>query len=243
MRPTVAAARSERGCGSCAVTLPVPASAPRDCTVAKVVGEPPPNTNDVVPICAPAASWTMAGREPPAVTVPLVVSSQDVVPSDEPAGERPPRIRSFPPTAVSASRETAAPSCHGSIPASSEGVPDAAVPTWLVAEATEVVVLAEAEPVVVVVVPGRRRGAPRRQDDHQSRHQEDAEAQHDGSALSDLGLPLPTAGAARRGGAHGRSGVRRRAVRTPSQVLAASPWSRHPPVGLDVDGQCTAPRP
>ena len=131
MPPTAAAARSERGCGSCAVTLPVPAPAPvpRDCTVAKVVGEPPPNTNDAGPIWAPAASWTMAASAAPAVTVPLAVSSQDVVPSDVPAGERPPRIRSFPPSAVSTSREIGAASCHGSIPASSEGVPDTTVPT------------------------------------------------------------------------------------------------------------------
>ena len=136
------------------MALPVPAVGPRDCTVATVVGEPPPKTKDVAPICAPAASWTTAGSDPPAVTAPLVVSSHDVVPSEAPAGERPPRIRSRPPTATTASRETGAVSGHGSIPASSDGVPATVEPAWLVPAAPEAAaaVLVEAEDAEAVVV-------------------------------------------------------------------------------------------
>ena len=94
-------------------------------------------------------------------------------------------------------------------------------------------------------VAGRRPRAPRREDDRQRRHQEDPEAQHDDSTLADLGLPLALAAAhaARLGSAHGRSGVRCRAIDTTTHASATMPCSRRPPVGLDVDGHCTAPRP
>ena len=133
----MAAATSERGWGSSPATRPVPAEGPSDCTVANVVGEPPPKTNDVAPSCAPAPSWTTSAREPAALTVPLLGSSQDAVPSELPAGDRPPTIRNRSPTARRTSREIGAASCHGSTPASSEGAPSLVLVAWIVPAATE----------------------------------------------------------------------------------------------------------
>src|SRR5271165_3753591 len=148
----VAVARSERGCGSWPATAPAPAAEPSDCTVANVSGEPPPKTYDVAPICAPAPSWTTSASEPAAVTVPFAGSSQDAPLRELPEGERPPRMRSRFPTVTSASRESGAASCQGSMPASSDGGPAAVVrPRYVPAP---VVPGAAAEPDAADVVAG-----------------------------------------------------------------------------------------
>jgi hypothetical protein len=99
----------------------VAAAALNDWTVAKVFGDPPPKMNDEVPMVAPAPSWTAAARDPNEVKAPVDGSSDVTVLTEAPDGTKPPRIRSWLWSAVTVSLDSGAASCHGSLPASSEG--------------------------------------------------------------------------------------------------------------------------
>jgi hypothetical protein len=99
----------------------VAAAVLKDWTVAKVFGDPPPNTNDEVPMVVPPPSWTAAARDPNEVKAPVDGSSEVTVLTEAPDGTNPPRIRSWLWSVVTVSLDSGAASCHGSVPASSEG--------------------------------------------------------------------------------------------------------------------------
>ncbi len=98
MRPTVTAAASDRGWGSCPTTVPLAAAAPavkgKDCTVATVVWAPPPKTRTRPPNTAPAASWVGVAMEPDAAWVPPGTASVDTAAVDVLPDVRPPTTRS-----------------------------------------------------------------------------------------------------------------------------------------------------
>jgi hypothetical protein len=93
-----------------------------DCTVATVSGEPPPRTYVREPSDTAAASCTAVAKDEPAVMVPVPGTIVETVATELPAGVMPPRTVSPAPVATTDSRESGAPSCQGSTPASIEGV-------------------------------------------------------------------------------------------------------------------------
>src|SRR5438270_305758 len=109
--------RSARGVGSrpatAAAGVPCATASLRDWESAVMDAAPPPNTNERLPITAPAASCTGTGRDPAGLAAP-VTGSYSVIAGVvlSPVPLRPPRTSIFPSTGRATALETEADSCH-----------------------------------------------------------------------------------------------------------------------------------
>ena len=104
MLPTVTEERSERGPGSCPVTLARPARR-SDWTAARLAVTPPPNRYGLPPSSAPAASWLGSASRPARVVRPVTGLSTVIADVVTERWLRPPMISRSLPRARTTSRE------------------------------------------------------------------------------------------------------------------------------------------
>src|SRR5579872_4846987 len=109
---------SDRGTGRVAPAALVGGT---PCTVATVVGDPPPKTKVPSPSTAAEASCTGVVSAVACETAPELVRTVSVPESDEPAASRPPSTRRSLPFATTSSRERGEGRVQACTPASSEG--------------------------------------------------------------------------------------------------------------------------
>src|SRR6516165_10963402 len=138
--PTVTAAASDLGWGSCPTTVAVAgavaADRGNDCTVAKELWTPPPNTRTRPASTTPAASCVAVESAPAAVLVPPGTPRERTFAVVALPAVRPPRAVTLPAAALgtATSRLRGCASCHGRSPDSMAGgasdVASAASP-WL----------------------------------------------------------------------------------------------------------------
>jgi hypothetical protein len=137
--PTVVAEVSERGWGSCPITVPAPPPTGTPSTVGTVEVDPPPRTMSVPPITAPAPSWTADGRVPSVLSVPVARERRNAPSAEVSADVSPPRRASAPePSGSTTIRLRGLASCHdGSVTVTvvaRPAVPEAPKPPpWLAA--------------------------------------------------------------------------------------------------------------